>query len=107
MSAPGNGTGRWRQARRNPKVVTGVAILIFFGLVVVAHPVLQSTIWAGEDRLYDALFERIGAIRVHRYDDLIDVSLAPLPGSIPMPVYALFLLGLVVGVIIGAFGMLE
>lgn len=45
--------GRWRLTRRNPKIITGVAILVFFGLVIIAHPLLQSTMWAGHDRLYD------------------------------------------------------
>ncbi|MFP3915153.1 MAG: ABC transporter permease [Actinomycetota bacterium] len=53
MSLRRSGSGRWRQARSNPKVVTGVAILAFFGLVVAAHPVLQATLWSGQGRLYD------------------------------------------------------
>lgn len=48
-----NGYGRWAAIRTNPKVLTGVGILLFFGLVIVAHPVLQSTVWSGQDRLYD------------------------------------------------------
>lgn len=31
---------------------------------------------AGEDRLYDALFQQVGAIRVYRFSELIDVSMA-------------------------------
>jgi acyl-CoA synthetase (NDP forming) len=31
---------------------------------------------AGEDRLYDALFDQIGAVRAERFSDLIDIALA-------------------------------
>ena len=36
---------------------------------------------AGEDRIYDALFERMGAIRVTTYADLIDVPMALTAGA--------------------------
>lgn len=49
----GDGSGRRVLARRNPKVITGLGILVFFALVVIAHPLLQSTVWAGQGRLYD------------------------------------------------------
>lgn len=31
---------------------------------------------AGEDRLYDALFEQVGAVRAERFSDLIDIAMA-------------------------------
>lgn len=37
--------------------------------------------------------------------DPVNVGLAPLPGSIELPVYGVFLLGLVLGVLIGGFGV--
>lgn len=41
---------RWRS---NVKLLTGVALVIFFLLVVVAHPVFQATIWEGQFTVYD------------------------------------------------------
>lgn len=52
MNGGGN-VGRRQRIGRNPKVVTGFAILVFFGVVAVAHPILQATVWSGEERLYD------------------------------------------------------
>lgn len=47
-----------RRARRvrlmsNAKFVFGLALLVFFILVVAAHPVFQATIWDGEFTVYD------------------------------------------------------
>ena len=35
---------------------------------------------------------------------IIDVGLAPLPGTLPLPVFAIFLFGFALGVIIGGIG---
>lgn len=47
-----------RRARRvllvsNAKLVSGVALVIFFILVVAAHPIFRATIWEGEFTVYD------------------------------------------------------
>lgn len=47
-----------RKARRvrlvsNAKFVSGVALVIFFILVVAAHPIFRATIWDGEFTVYD------------------------------------------------------
>jgi len=47
-----------RRARRvrlvsNAKFVSGVALVIFFILVVAAHPIFRATIWDGEFTVYD------------------------------------------------------
>lgn len=53
MSSRPSTARRWQQARHNPKVVTGVAILAFFAVVIVAHPLLWASVWEGKERLYD------------------------------------------------------
>jgi len=40
----------------HPKILLGVAILAFFGLLTVAQPVLEATIWSGQNRIYDPQF---------------------------------------------------
>lgn len=47
-----------RRARRvrlvsNAKFVSGVALVIFFILVVAAHPIFRATLWEGEFTVYD------------------------------------------------------
>lgn len=54
-------TDRLRRRRRasrvklasNVKLMTGIAFVVFFLLVVAAHPVFQNTIWEGQFTLYD------------------------------------------------------
>lgn len=41
--------------RRNPKVVAGLALMVFFILAATAHPILQATVWADEQGLYRPL----------------------------------------------------
>ncbi|HJS71307.1 MAG TPA: ABC transporter permease [Acidimicrobiia bacterium] len=41
---------RWMS---NPKLMAGLILVVFFLLVIVAHPVFQSTIWDREFRVYD------------------------------------------------------
>src|SRR5690606_5828964 len=53
LSSRASTVRRWRQVRRNPKIVTGVAILGLFVLVIVANPLLWATVWDGQERLYD------------------------------------------------------
>jgi len=49
-----------RRARRltfvNGKVLAGVAILVFFGLLTFAQPLLEATVWAGRNNVYDPQF---------------------------------------------------
>ena len=47
-----------RRSRRvqllsNPKLVAGLALVGFFGFVILAHPLFQATIWEGQFRVYD------------------------------------------------------
>ena len=53
-------TPRLRRARfavlAHPKVLAGVAILAFFVLLTVIHPLLDATLWAGKNNIYDAQF---------------------------------------------------
>lgn len=53
MNSRPNGSSRLALAGRNPKMVAGVAIVVFFVLLVVAHPILQATVWDGQQRVYD------------------------------------------------------
>lgn len=53
MSSRPPSTRRWRQVRSNPKIAMGAAILLFFGLVIAANPLLWATVWKGQERLYD------------------------------------------------------
>lgn len=49
-------TGRAEAGRRlvaNRKVLAGVALLAFFCLLALSHPLLQATVWAGRSDLYD------------------------------------------------------
>lgn len=53
-------TPRLRRARLSvlghPKILAGVAILVFFVLLTVAHPVLNATLWAGQSSVYHPQF---------------------------------------------------
>lgn len=53
-------TPRLRRARLSilghPKILAGVAILGFFILLTVAHPLLDATLWAGQGSVYDPQF---------------------------------------------------
>ena len=53
-------TPRLRRARfavlAHPKVLAGVAILAFFVLLTVIHPLLDATLWAGKNNIYDPQF---------------------------------------------------
>jgi peptide/nickel transport system permease protein len=53
-------TPRLRRARLSilaqPKILAGVAILAFFILLTVAHPLLNATLWAGKSSVYDPQF---------------------------------------------------
>lgn len=40
----------------NPKFIAGGAILLFFGALAVALPILEATFWAGRSHLYDPQF---------------------------------------------------
>jgi peptide/nickel transport system permease protein len=40
----------------HPKILSGVAILGFFILLTVAHPILNATLWAGQSNIYDPQF---------------------------------------------------
>ncbi|MFP4073100.1 MAG: ABC transporter permease [Actinomycetota bacterium] len=49
---------RGRRARRiswatNPKLMSGVVLVVFFLLVILAHPVFDVTIWEGQFTVYD------------------------------------------------------
>ncbi|HEX5671141.1 MAG TPA: ABC transporter permease [Acidimicrobiia bacterium] len=37
---------------RHPKVRTGLAMLVFLGLLAASHPFLQATLWSGKDAMY-------------------------------------------------------
>lgn len=50
---PGSRPAVWRPAFRNPKVVTGVLLLLFFAAAALAQPVFQATIWADQPQVYD------------------------------------------------------
>lgn len=49
-----------QRARRailsNPKFLTGVVILALFGLLTIAQPILEATIWSGRQHIYDPEF---------------------------------------------------
>lgn len=47
------GRSQWKIVLTNAKVVVGLTILVFFVLSVVAHPVLQATVWADQPFVYD------------------------------------------------------
>lgn len=38
---------------RNPLAVLGLAVIIVFALMVVAHPILMATLWEGQAQIYD------------------------------------------------------
>lgn len=46
------GRPQWGTVLTNPKVGAGVAILVLFGLAIVAQPVLQATVWELQSNLY-------------------------------------------------------
>ena len=37
----------------NPKILAGIGILAFFVLMTVAHPILNATLWSGQQNIYD------------------------------------------------------
>lgn len=45
-----------RMMLSNPKILAGLAILGFFVLLTVAHPLLDATIWSGRQHIYDPQF---------------------------------------------------
>jgi peptide/nickel transport system permease protein len=45
--------GRARQLWTNPKLVAGAVLFTVFVLLTLAHPVLQTTVWASEPRVYN------------------------------------------------------
>lgn len=53
-------TPRLRRARLSilghPKILAGLAILAFFVLLTVAHPILNATLWAGQSNVYHPQF---------------------------------------------------
>jgi peptide/nickel transport system permease protein len=40
----------------NPKILAGIGILAFFVLMTVAHPILNATLWSGQQNIYDPQF---------------------------------------------------
>lgn len=44
---------RWSLVRSNPKLMSGVGVIVFFLLVVAAYPVLEATLWQGKFTVYD------------------------------------------------------
>lgn len=44
---------RWSLVRSNPKLMSGLGMIVFFILVVVAYPVFEATIWDGKFTVYD------------------------------------------------------
>lgn len=44
---------RWALMRSNPKLMSGLGLILFFVLMVAAHPLLEATIWAGKFTVYD------------------------------------------------------
>jgi peptide/nickel transport system permease protein len=53
-------TPRLRRARLailgHPKILAGLALLSFFVVLTVIHPLLDATVWAGKDTIYDPQF---------------------------------------------------
>ena len=53
-------TPRLRRARLailgHPKILAGLALLGFFVVLTVIHPLLDATVWAGKDTIYDPQF---------------------------------------------------
>lgn len=50
---PGSrGREAWRVFFQNPLAVMGLAIIVIFALMVVIHPLLMTTLWAGEEDVY-------------------------------------------------------
>jgi peptide/nickel transport system permease protein len=50
---PGNrGRGAWRVFFQNRLAVLGLGIIVIFALMVVIHPLLMATLWAGEEDIY-------------------------------------------------------
>lgn len=45
--------GKLRRLTTSPKLLAGVVLLAFFVVLAFSHPLLQSTIWSGEFRVYD------------------------------------------------------
>ena len=57
--APGRAPTRVRGRRpilANPKIVAGLGILAFFLLMTVAQPILDATVWDGQQNVYDPQF---------------------------------------------------
>lgn len=50
-----SGDGPFKVFFRNPLAVVGLVLILFFALMVVIHPLLMSTLWAGESRVYDPI----------------------------------------------------
>lgn len=48
----GRALDRWRVFFRNPLAVVGLLIIVLFALMVVIHPLLMATLWAGEEEVY-------------------------------------------------------
>jgi peptide/nickel transport system permease protein len=53
----------WRLFRENPIGLVGVGVLLAFGLMALAHPVLMATVW--EQRVYDPIIGYDERIAVH------------------------------------------
>ena len=53
--APAVSRGR-RPILTNPKILAGIGILAFFVLMTVAHPILNATLWSGQQNIYDPQF---------------------------------------------------
>ena len=53
--APAIGRGRL-PIIANPKIMAGIGILAFFVLMTVAHPILNATLWSGQQNVYDPQF---------------------------------------------------
>jgi ABC-type dipeptide/oligopeptide/nickel transport system permease subunit len=47
--------GAWRVFFQNPLAVLGLVIILLFASMVVIHPLLMATLWAGEGDIYDPL----------------------------------------------------
>lgn len=57
--APGRAPTRVRGRRpiiANPKILAGLGILAFFLLMTVAQPILNATVWEGQQNIYDPQF---------------------------------------------------
>ena len=47
--------GAWRAFFQNPLAVLGLVIIVLFASMVIIHPLLMATLWAGEGDIYDPL----------------------------------------------------